>query len=328
MDFAQYKVWQAEVLAERSPARFDCLNPFAAMDSFRRWRNPGGAGDPVRVFEDWSKVHGVARAAVGAVPTRGVRSALGHLFEAASHRGMDLVLPSDVYPFYIEEAHRRAPSSLVKTFPTWGAPLGTAWPEVGRSALLLVPQPWNTFGRILAPDERAALASWAAGGDDRWIVLDMVYLYASSVNPSLWAGLPPDRTIPLLSMSKSWLVRGVFGGALDLTGRGGWWSEGMPGPTEEASALAGAALQQDPGFPERQRRVFEREWARRAHLLDGIPQWPRGPGQGYFRPLKADARRLLEERNLLTVPASVFGHVGWDGAVATCLFEAGDRPFP
>ena len=332
MDFAAFKRWQDEVLDSRRdgppPARFDCLNPFKAMDIFRRWQAPeaGTEADPKAAHARWRAAHGWGEAALASVPTRGVRAALGHLFEAASARGMALVLPRDVYPFYGEEARRRAPGAAVHTFATFEGCLDRALAAVegvvGPSAVLLVPQPWNTLGRILDPCERAALAAWAAAGSDRWIVLDMVYHYDTRVPPALWAGLPLERTVPLLSMSKSWLVRGVFGGALDLGGRGGWWAEGMPGPTPEAAALALAALGQDPAFPVRQRRVFAAEWARRGHLLAGIPTDPAGPGAGYFRVLRADARRLLEERGLLTVPASVFGHDG-PGAVATCLFEAG-----
>ena len=326
MDFSAYKAWQAEVLAEversgQPVERFDCLNPFLAMDFTRKWTS-APPQDAQAALNAWIKLHHAHRLPVRWTATQGVRSALGGLMAAAQDRGMELWLPSDVYPFYAEEAERRAPRAPLHRFATFPTPDFSPLRQAGPRALLVITNPLSPVGRFLSPLEMHHLAQWADEGPDRWVVLDGVYLYSNRLPRCFFPNLGSGRMLALFSLSKSWLLRGVFGTMAGPQGQGDWWHEAVAPPTQDASGNAHAALTEDPYMPLRQRQVFRAEWSRRGWKLDRYARPAPGPGRGYFQPVRINVQQAYERDRILVVPASVFGCPDPDWSVATCLYEA------
>lgn len=321
MDFDTYKAWREDVLAQHQPQRFDCLNPFLAMDFTRRWEISTTETDPQEALSLWRQVH-QAGAHIRWAPTGGVRSALSGLFAAAAQRGMELWLPQDVYPFYAQEAARCAPHIPLHRFQAFPALDATPLSHAGPSALLVITHPLSPGGRFLSPAETTTLAQWAAAGPDRWIVLDGVYLYANRLPRSFFPGFGQDRVLGLFSLSKSWLLRGVFGTIGGPTTGDDWWAQACTLPSSQAAGHAHAALTQDPLMPIRQRQIFQAEWQRRGWHLHRYATPTAGPGAGYFKPVHIDAETALRRDNILLVPASVFGSLDRSWSVATCLYEA------
>lgn len=322
MDFETYKEWRTDILTRHTPERFDCLNPFLAMDFTRRWHTSPTPAEPAQALEAWKHLHRAAYTPARWGATQGVRSALGGIFAAAQERGMELWLPQDVYPFYAQEAARSAPQCPIRRFPTLPQPdfgeLDTAQP----AALLVITHPLSPLGRFLAPHELSALRAWSQCGRDRWVVLDSVYLYANRLPAGYAPGFGADRILGLFSLSKSWLLRGVFGAIGGPAGGDDWWLRAPAPPSNAASGDALAALHSDPMMPARQRQVFRAEWARRGHHLHHYRAPAAGPGSGYFRPVRVQVHTALERDNILLVPASVFGHTDPEWSIATCLYEA------
>lgn len=329
MNFEEYKDWREHILATNevlSENRFDCLNPFKAMDFSRRW------GDAKYPFlgnielgsNAWKRFHfqSLPQAGLHFEPTRGVRSALGALFERMQERGMELWLPEDVYPFYKQEAATRAPRLTIRYFKTI--------PEVDLSdietssenAALLITDPLSPSGRFLTKNERSKLAAWTRAGKNRWTLFDSVYLYHWRLPEHFVKGMQEARFVHLFSMSKSWLLRGVFGFAVGNDEPAAWWKGLDLEPTSESCTSAIDALMNDPFMPERQRNIFNSEWARREHKLAKYGGNVGDAGSGYFRRVRVNFEQAFKEDGLLLVPASVFGSGNNDWSIATCLYEA------
>jgi len=322
MDFETYKAWREDALTRHQPARFDCLNPFLAMEHTRRWAPSGTIALHQDALDTWTALHHAP--AVHWQATGGVRAALGHLMAAAGARGMEIWLPQDVYPFYAQEAAQVAPHAPIHRFATLPTPDFAPLQGAGPSALLVITHPLSPLGRFLSPRELHALRTWSQNGPDRWVALDSVYLYTPRWPAGYAPGFGEGRILGLFSLSKSWLLRGVWGTIGGPTRGDSWWHS-VPVPSPEASGMARDALTQDPTMPARQRHVFQREWRRRGWMLDAYARPPAGPGRGYFQPLHVRAERALERDNILLVPASVFGHPDPEWSVATCLYEAANH---
>ncbi|MDW9481826.1 aminotransferase class I/II-fold pyridoxal phosphate-dependent enzyme [Sinorhizobium meliloti] len=333
MNFEEYKAWREHVLASHevpSENRFDCLNPFKAMDFSRNWGNGEYPlqGNIERASFAWKELHfgNLWRTELHFEPTRGVRSALGALFERMQERGMELWLPMDVYPFYKQEATTRAPGLAIRYFKTIPevdlSEIGTA----SESAALLITDPLSPSGRFLSRKERSKLASWTKAGGNRWVLFDSVYLYAWRPPQHFVDGMEEARFVHLFSMSKSWLLRGVFGFAVGNDEPGAWWKGLDLEPAREACTSAIEALTLDPSMPDTQRKIFNSEWARREQKLAKYGGNVGDAGSGYFRRVRVNFEKAFKEDGLLLVPVSVFGSSENDWSIATCLYEAASRP--
>ncbi|MBY3155197.1 hypothetical protein HFO56_23020 [Rhizobium laguerreae] len=329
MNFEEYKEWREGVLVANdipSENRFDCLNPFKAMDFTRRWGNDLLALQiSVRqAAQMWSIGHfsKISPDGLHLEPTRGVRSALGALFERMQERGMELWLPEDVYPFYKQEAATRAPQLAIRYFKTIPdvdfAEIDTA----SQNAALLITDPLSPTGRFLTKKERSRLAKWTKGGANRWALFDSVYLYDWKIPSHFVEDMHRAHFVHLFSMSKSYLLRGVFGLAIGDDVGGAWWKGLDLEPTAETCAAVLDAFSVDPFMPETQRTIFDSEWARREHKLTKYGGSVGDAGSGYFRRVHVNFEKALKEDGLLLVPASVFGSSNMDWSIATCLYEA------
>ena len=332
MNFEEYKDWRDDMLSGfEVPAanRFDCLNPFKAMDFTQRWKAPGAyvEASPEVAVALWKAVHfaglpeGMSEQ-LEVQPTRGVRSALGALFARMEARGMELWLPEDVYPFYLKEAKTVAPNLRIRFFRTIPTPDLSELSSASASACILITDPLTPTGGFLTAPQRRAIADWTRAGGDRWAVFDSVYLYSSIIPCSLFEEMESERSIHLFSMSKSWLLRGVFGTAIGPVDGSDWWKNLDLEPTAEASASAISALTTDRYMPERQQSVFQSEWIRRWPQLEQFGCTRPTMGHGYFRLVEINFERVFHNKRTLFVPASVFGSKNRNWAVATCLYEA------
>jgi aspartate/methionine/tyrosine aminotransferase len=330
MNFEQYKTWRDDLLANReilSENRFDCLNPFKAMDFSQKWEAPiprgGLQADLEEVVALWHRVHldkyATARN-MHAEATKGVRSALGVLFERMEAEGVELWLPEDVYPFYLQEANARAPGLAIRFFRTMPEIDFEALRRASDNAALLITNPLTPTGRRLSFSEMTVFREWTRQSSSRWAIFDSVYLY--DTNPLPYQTYSKDRILHLFSLSKSWLLRGVFGTIVGPKEIDGWWKNLGLTPSPEACASARRALLDDPKMPARQRDIFRREWKRRRPKLERYGAVFEAGEGGYFKLVPMNFEQALEEDGILLVPATVFGSRNVDLSIATCLYEA------
>jgi histidinol-phosphate/aromatic aminotransferase/cobyric acid decarboxylase-like protein len=332
MHFEEYKEWREGVLAANdipSENRFDCLNPFKAMDFTKRWGDDPHPlnGNVERATKMWSIGH-FSKASPNGLhlePTRGVRSALGALFERMEKLNMELWLPEDVYPFYKQEATARAPQLAIRFFKTIPEVDFNEIDTASQRAALLITDPLSPSGRFLTRQERAKLSEWTKAGTDRWAMFDSVYLYDWRIPEHFVDDMHEARFVHLFSMSKSYLLRGVFGYAIGKDEEGAWWNALDLEPTAETCTSVLDALTVDMHMPETQRNIFNSEWARREHKLSKYGGNVGDIGSGYFRRVHVNFKKALEEDGLLLVPASVFGSSNMDWSIATCLYEAAEQ---
>lgn len=332
MNFENYKEWREGVLAANdipSENRFDCLNPFKAMEFTKHW---GDDPHPLQIsvqqaIKMWSIGHfsKVSPAGLHLEPTRGVRSALGALFERMQERGMELWLPEDVYPFYEQEAATRAPQLAIRHFKTIPDVDLSEIDTASQSAAILITDPLSPSGRFLTKKERSKLAKWTKGGENRWALFDSVYLYDWKIPAHFVEDMHEASFVHLFSMSKSYLLRGVFGLAIGNGEGGAWWKNLDLEPTGETCSSVLDAFTVDPFMPETQRMIFNSEWARREHKLAKYGGNVGDRGSGYFRRVHVNFEKALKEDGLLLVPASVFGSSNMDWSIATCLYEAAEQ---
>lgn len=329
MNFEEYKEWRDNLIETHhvSPDnRFDCLNPFKAMDFSRKWSAPPSVADVQigRELELWKLLHfGTATPAdLHIEATGGVRAALGELFVRMESEGMELWLPEDVYPFYKQEASTRAPNLAIRYFRTIPRVDFSSIHTASDKAVLLITNPLTPTGRFFEGDERAALAGWASQSRHRWVIFDAVYSYSSKFPLSLHSPIETDRFIYLFSMSKSWLLRGVYGTIVGARNAGDWWKNLGQTPAMDIRATVLRILATDYLMPERQTRIFSAEWKRRWGKLRKYGPYIDTPGAGYFKLIPVNFERAFKEDGLVLVPASVFGSTDMDWSIATCLYEA------
>lgn len=332
MDFDEFKTWRDRILETAhiaSEDRFDCLNPFKAMDFAKRWSGARTA-DPkddvaTKSYDAWKSLHFPSgSSSMHFEPTGGVRAALGAMFERMEKDGMELWLPEDVYPFYRQEGYRRAPGLAVRFFRTFPELDLKPLADAADRAAILITDPMTPTGRFLTKQERASIETWTNAGQDRWAIFDSVYLYSNLVPQSFSDDMRAKKFVHLFSMSKSWLLRGVFGFAVGGQDASTWWHGLGVEPTSDACADALDALLTQPGMPIAQSAVFQREWERRGSKLAKYDVVCDGAG-GYFRKVNVNHKKALEDDGIMLVPASVFGSDLDDWSIATCLYEAAEQ---
>lgn len=329
MDYAAFRSFRDAVCAARSPLRLDCMNPTQALSRWpvlatRGGQPPSRTPSLEEVLASWARLAGEpARGGGGRwLIGRGVRDLLGALLPALAATTDELWLPDDVYPVYWELA---GPAAGARPFAACG-PLGaSAWTFLERAApraVVLCPLPLSPLGRMPAAPETRALARWLSQSPDRLLLVDAVYAYDPA---ALIAALEPlratSRCAVLHSLAKSHLAPGALGVS---------WLPPSVAAHVPADALASCrpdpaaalhALTALPALPRLQAEAFARQWRRLAPAIEAAcPGW-RPPESGYFSLVPRPFEVLLEEHDLLAVPASVFGSPRADYAVITCLHD-------
>lgn len=328
MNFEEFKSWRDAVLQSAdvpSSHRFDCLNPFKAMQFTRQWNEPssGDACDPETAIDVWSSLHLGKRPVegVGIEATRGVRSALEVLFDRVDAEGLELWLPEDVYPFYRQAALKRVSEDKIRYFSTFPDFDLAKLKGASERAVLLTTDPLSPTGSYLSPGTRRAIWEWTLEHPDRWAFFDAVYHYGNALPEEFLNELRRGRCSYLFSLSKSWLLRGVFGSIVSPENSPNWLKNLGLAPTGEACGAAKVALTTDAEMPARQQYIFRRQWARDLPIKK-FPRSSLKTQTGYFKPLAVNFKEAFDRDRILLVPASIFGNKDENLSIATCLYDA------
>jgi aspartate/methionine/tyrosine aminotransferase len=324
VDYASYRQFRDELLRERQPLRLDCMNPVQALAPWTCSMSEleQTAASSAQAIASWSRATQIALDPERTVVGRGVRDLLSATFSFALNRGEELWLPEDVYPVYWELA-RQADVSM-RAFATLPQPNLSFLPQTGEGAAIVFPVPVSPLGRLLTDSEAMALFLWLSVSRRRLLILDAVYTFDFNVvRPLIESFLTKnaDQCIVLWSCSKSWLAPGSLGLAavphsLALTLQGS-----VSPPSEAEFGRIKAVLDDRPDLCQLQQAAFDREWQRLApRIRCVVPDW-QPPSVGYFSLVSAPFTTLLNEYDILSVPATVFGSPHNDLSIVTCLHD-------
>jgi hypothetical protein len=319
MNYQTYRGWRDEVLRNRKPRRFDCMNPEMALAHLRPSIQLERDGNIDEVLALWTRATGRPLRADACVAGSGVRSILDAIFCILNRHRDVLWLPSDVYPAYWELSQRlrREPFSTLPQID-W-----SFLERTGQRDALLLPDPLSPEGRTLSAAELSRLRQWLSDAPERLLIVDSAYEFAAGV-PEL---LDPGQSIRIWSMSKPWLSRGLLGVATVPAHLRDDVQRRLAAPAGAALGFAGALLASAPNLPGQLASRFAEEWARLApEIRESWPDWE-PPVTGYFSTLPVAFDRLLNDHNMLAVPGAVFGSERADLSIITCLhsIEMRDR---
>ncbi|MFZ4573949.1 MAG: aminotransferase class I/II-fold pyridoxal phosphate-dependent enzyme [Phycisphaerales bacterium] len=244
--------------------------------------------------------------------SHGVRRSLSSLFTILAARGVESLVPGDVYPVYGELA-RRAGASFTEYAARDGLPPREALDSFGA---LLVCDPLKPWGGSLTPAECDRISAWSRGGD-RIAIVDAAYSFRPS--PHIEAMAREGACCLLGSLSKGWLIPDHLGYCF-LPEQ--WTREARSAfaalPKDESKLRVGfAALSEDPNRPSRVAGVL----ARLAERMEGELHHRRIPAaavSGYFTRTPLDFQSLLDA-GCVGIPASVFGAPDDAGCLVSTL---------
>lgn len=263
-----------------------------------------------------------------ALVSQGVRHSLEHLFALFARQGTRAILPSDVYPVYLDIANAQrlsycaypAARSIVEALPAL------------QGDVLLVTNPAKPWGRWLEEAEVVAIQSWLAQNPARRVVVDAVYTWNERFDSTTLALFATGQAYVLHSLSKGWLYPLAMGIALvpaqdvDLCTR---VFRGLS-LAQDSLRIAQSMLTEHPGFPSALsliladvEAVLFQELAARGVTQIRRTQ-PEGVGHAWGRQryhfiIEEDWQVLLKEHGVLALPASVFGEAAGNLSVATSL---------
>jgi histidinol-phosphate/aromatic aminotransferase/cobyric acid decarboxylase-like protein len=322
MNYEDYKAFCRERLAREDAARLvrlDCMNPVKALAPLRR-EPPASA--PVRsaaeVARAWRQGFGLPQDdGLAVLVGRGVRDLLGAAYRLLAAGGYRLHVPEDVYPVYVRMAEEARVEH--RPFPTVPAPRLPEEAPTDAPEALLLPNPLVPLGRPLDAREVAHLRGWLSADPRRLLLVDAVYTFATTFEPSTRALLETGQVVLLHSLAKGHLAPDVAGFALGAPTLVDALRPQVAEPLPELLARAAWLLEEAPELPNRVEAAFRERWERLGATLapTGAPTFARPPS-GYFTTCPEPFDTLLR-RGWLTVPATVFGSPSKDWSIVTCL---------
>jgi len=270
----------------------------------------------------WSRATQIALDPERTVVGRGVRDLLSATFSFALDRGEELWLPEDVYPVYWELG-KQADASM-RAFATLPQPDLSFLPQTGEGAAIVFPVPVSPLGRLPTDFEANALLCWLSGSRRRLLILDAVYTFDFNASrPLMESFLAKNghQCILLWSCSKSWLAPGSLGLAAVPRSLAPTLQRSVSPPSEAEFGRIKAVLDDRPDLCQLQQAAFDREWQRLApRIRCAVSDW-QPPSVGYFSVVSASFTTLLDEHDILSVPATVFGSPHDDLSIVTCLHD-------
>ncbi|BDS06833.1 hypothetical protein NT6N_18730 [Oceaniferula spumae] len=323
MNFQEYKFAREKILAECSPLRLDCMNPFKAMSYLKDNRECSTVHCAQETTDLLlSSLHAEHYRSL-AIPTRGVRSSLNGLFEIISQQGSDLWLPEDVYPFYWEcaNSHHLNPRS----FCTLPSPDFSFLESTSPHSVVLLTNPISPLGRSLSEEEGKEIVNWLSQSDGRRIILDTVYSYALHIDPISQKLYETGQCFITHSLSKAWLERGIFGVLLTPETDYDTCLRLIEAPQQVECNSAHHALTSSADMPRLQQRAFSDEWNSLSSSIKNFHPSFNVPTLGYFSFINVNFTDVLNSYNALLIPASVFGSCNPNLSIATCLFNIPNR---
>lgn len=331
MNFTEFQALREKIRVER-PGVIDCAatNLYSAL---ARLIPPASAAPNHTVHRchlatEWAQCFGfLPEVAKCAFVSSGVRDSLTLLFRYYAETKARLWLPADNYPVYGELA--RAAGLAAQEFLTLPAPV---WPDAKSGTaieVLVLTNPVKPLGRWLTTEDVTALTAWLAASPSRRLLLDAVYTFDLHFHPTTLQLVATGQTILLHSLAKGWLHPRLFGIAVV--------------PESDARALAPIFRAQPPPQPSLARAqgllscyqempatVGTEIAAARTRLQSAVPTGICGltaaDVTGYFTPVLGRWSDLLEEANLLGLPATVFGSSREDLTILSSLSFLSDGP--
>ncbi len=320
MNYANYKQFREEVLAEKCPLRLDCMNPVRALASWAKKPERLLALGPIGAVDAWSRATRITLSSDQTVVSVGVRDLLSAALSWVLERDQELWLPEDVYPVYWELA--RCAGASTRAFTTVPHPNWDFLAQTSRCAAVLVPVPLSPVGRLPTDVEFDVLFRWLKASRHRLLIIDAVYSFNFSAGRTfLDALLADNQCLILWSCSKSWLCPGVLGIAKVPSELAPNLQRRVTLPSNADAARISAILEYYPELPRMQQEAFDREWHRLTKRIRAAMQDWQPPPTGYFSVLSAQFTRLLDEYDILAVPATVFGSRRNDLSIITCLHD-------
>jgi aspartate/methionine/tyrosine aminotransferase len=250
----------------------------------------------------------------------GVRDGLRILFEHAAEGGIEVLLPTDVYPAYWEiaaaTAVKRRGWEARLPFGTGGFPPPA---EDGAAQWLLTLDPVKPWGRDLAAEELTRIRAWAAGDARRRVLVDAVYS-PRRLPASAEALIDEGIGVGLMSLSKGWLSPQKMGWALFSARDAAALRPRFLCQKKNAAGLSFArvAYRDHPARPAAVAAAVERlrsAFVEKVETASGVRvELPR---LGYLVPDPGSAA-AWEERGVIAIPASVFGSA-WGGSFLSVI---------
>jgi aspartate/methionine/tyrosine aminotransferase len=311
MNFKEYKVWQKEYLKTHPNIfRADCLNPFKSMDYLlKELKFTSTAREEEEVYSLWKSINKIDIPKENLALSIGVRDSLARLFEIFKDK--DIHIPKDIYPRYFELSKH----NKVKHFSTY--PL-IDWEALKRikNAIILLTIPFTPMGSILDKEGILHLQTLIK---NNYIIIDSVYAYDFTEQfNTLKALLKTQKVFLLHSLSKTYLCPEILG--INYIPQAYQKDFKSKKNYQRDFSRAYDILKQSPKLPSLQAKAFEK----------GLDFFTQKTGlelaqnkEAYFRVIKIPFQTLLE-RNILSVPASVFGSEREDLSVVTGLFYLGE----
>lgn len=263
-----------------------------------------------------------------ALVSQGVRHSLEQLFALFARQGTQAILPSDVYPVYLDIAKAqglgystyRAAEPIVDTLSAL------------EGDVLLVTNPVKPWGRWLEQAEVAAIQGWLAHNPARRVIVDAVYTWDEKLDATTLDLFASGQAYVLHSLSKGWLYPLAMGVALVPAQDVDFCTPVFRGLSlaQDSLRIAQSMLTEHPGFPSALSLILAdvevvlfHELAARGVTQVRKPQ-SGGPGhvwgrQRYHFIVEKAWQVLLKEHGVLALPASVFGEAGSDLSVVTSL---------
>ncbi len=245
----------------------------------------------------------------------GVRAALHGLFAGFSQQRSRIAIPSDVYPVYEEIAQRMGLGRFhFPTFPELELPRLLATCSGSHITHVLLPYPLKLHGRAWTDEEVDTAISWLRENSMRRLLLDGVYSFGTTLaDHRLLALLDTDQVIYLDSLSKGWLHEWVMGVTIlpeqDLYALAPCL---MPPVEVGQPSVAHSLLTEFANFPQKLRVHLE---AHRHATEMNFSDWgvQSTAERGYLLPVQRNHLDLLVDKNVVALPASVFGsnRAGW-----------------
>ncbi|WP_431256854.1 aminotransferase class I/II-fold pyridoxal phosphate-dependent enzyme [Roseateles chitinivorans] len=252
----------------------------------------------------------------------GVRHGLELLLRAFAQAGRRVALPGDVYPVYWRiAAAAEVATSALDTFPDFDLARLLAQATSDGASVVLLPAPLKLHGRAWTEEEVDVAIRWLAQDGERRLMLDGVYAFGQSLELAMRRLIATDQVFYLDSLSKGWLHELVFGMAL-VPERD---RESLQDifralhPTQRQLFQARELMTRFRDFPA---RLADELATHRAGLVRRLAEagvTARPAAQGYLIVIASDARALLEDHRVLTLPASVFGSTRTDLSIASAL---------
>ena len=318
MKLTEWHAIRDRILQDESPVRLDCLNPFAALASWRMTES-GAVATPDRLISGFREAF-MIDASIKVALTKGIRSFLRSVMKSTWGQNALWIIPADVFPTYSEIAKEMGVRrSEMITWPTMQFKISA---QTNFPTVLLLPVPHSPTGKDLTETELKAVRTWLEQSSNHFLLLDLVYTY-EPLQPSVLGQLlrTSPNVLAAYSMSKTWLQRCLAGCAAIPNKIFDDIFVHCEPPSPNESGLAVECLKNQVSLPKFQATCFKSKWHEFLPTLQkASPHWL-PPHSGYLSTIHLDWDTMLEKHGILGVPPALFGSSASDYSIISCLHD-------